>query len=535
MSNLGFGKSYSEAGARRKANALALAIATLVGIGLVLLLLRGAVATPFSDEFYFFELYRSANEGRIDFSEIVRPHFGHMYVLLKSWLWFVVRHDIDWRVSMYLGALFIAMTVALMLHYSLVRGAPKLRLAVALGIALALGSMRQAENVYWAMQLSGPAMIFFSVAAFYAVALYGETQRNGYAALALACGFLSYLSTGGGLMSFSLTIFALFVMARKNSLRLAYVAVGIIFLAGVMSYTRQALQASSSAPSLLNAQNFVLYCLAFIANALYSFSERGDDIRSLLMGGAILVCTAYLVKASWREKKKHVFAYLLIAFSLASCLAIAYARLKSGLWQPNAPRYYPSAAAILLGNLLILGRGTGKGNAGLALLAVVLISISFARIYAVEWRASPYRHHNLSEAHLRLCSGSAEGLAYFGALEFTNTTVIRNTFCSAKDLANIATLSQPILHQMGPDQTGAGVLFNPFNGESAMWMKTENCEQFCTLVFDGKELPVVVAEKGALLTAAIPKELYATPGEKSVYIRNTLSKKNSRTLTFRVN
>lgn len=534
MSNLEFGGRLSVAGARRKANALALALAALVGFGLVLLLLRGAVATPFSDEFYFFELYRSASEGRIDFNEIVRPHFGHMYVLLKSWLWFVVRHDIDWRVSMYLGALFIAMTIVLLLHYSLERSMPRLRLAVALGIALVLGSLRQAENVYWAMQLSGPVMIFFTVAAFYAVARYGETQKNGYAVLALACGFLSYLSTGGGLMSFSLTVFALFLLARKNSLRAAYAAVGIIFLAGVMSYTRQALVAGS-APSLLNAQNFVLYFLAFIANALYSFSERGDDVRSLLMGGAILACTAYLVKASWREKEKHVFGYLLIAFSLASCLAIAYARLKSGLWQPNAPRYYPSAAAILLGDLLILGRSTGKRDSWLAVLALALIAVSFAKIYRVEWRAAPYRHHSLSEAHLRLCSGSAEGLAYFGALEYTNTTVIRNTFCSAKDLANIASLSQPILHQMGPDQTSAGMLFNPFNGESAMWMKTENCEQFCALVFDGVELPVVVAEKGTLLTAAIPKALYSTPGEKAVYLRNTLSKKNSRTLTFKVN
>jgi hypothetical protein len=88
---------------------------------------------------------------------------------------------------------------------------------------------------------------------------------------------------------------------------------------------------------------------------------------------------------------------------------------------------------------------------------------------------------------------------------------------------------------MGPDQTSAGVLFNPFNGESAMWMRTENCEQFCTLVFDDVELPVVVAEKGALLTATIPKALYATPGDKRVYIRNKLSKKTSRVLTFKVN
>jgi hypothetical protein len=534
MINLEIAGNVSDTGARRQASTLALAIAGLVGFTLALLLLRGAVATPFSDEFYFFELYRSASEGRIDVNELVRPHFGHMYVLLKSWLWFVVRHHLDWRVSMYLGVLFIAMTIVLMLHYSMARSAPQLRMVVALGIALALGSMRQAENVYWAMQLSGPVMIFFTVAAFYAVALYVETHRNGYAALALVCGFLSYLSTGGGLMSFSLTIFALFVLARKNSLRVACVAVGILFLAGVMSYTRQALEAGSS-PSLLSAKNFALYCLAFIANALYSFSERGDDVRTLLLGGAILVATGHLVKASWREKEKHVMGYLLIAFSLASCLAIAYARLKSGLWQPNAPRYYPSAATILLGDLLLLNRGNGKRHAWLAYLVLAMVSLSFAKIYVFEWRASPYRHNNLTDAHMRLCSGSAEGLAYFGALEYTNTTVVRNTFCSAQDMANIAAQSQPILHQMGPDQTSAGVLFNPFNGESAMWMRTENCEQFCTLVFDDVELPVVVAEKGALLTATIPKALYATPGDKRVYIRNKLSKKTSRVLTFKVN
>lgn len=65
-------------------------------------------------------------------------------------------------------------------------------------------------------------------------------------------------------------------------------------------------------------------------------------------------------------------------------------------------------------------------------------------------------------------------------------------------------------------------------------MITENCEIACILVFSDREIPVVVNQDGSL-TAKIPKELYESPGKKTVNIKNLHSSKKSQTFTFHVN
>lgn len=519
--------------ARRNVNAVALAIAGLLCLGLMLLLIRGAVATPFSDEFYFHELYQSAKQGTIDFNEIMRPHFGHVYVLLKSWLWMVVHFNMDWRVSMYVGAVFIAMSSLLVARYALQRSRPHLKLVVALAAAFSVASMRQSENVYWAMQLSGAVMIFFSIAAFYAVAKFAETQAVAHAVLAFALGLLSFMSTGGGLMSFSITIFAIFVVSNNNRVRISAVVVGMLFIIVVMSYMRSALQ-GQLLPSLLNAKNFAVYVLAFFANTLYTFSAKADDASTIVLGAIILACTAYTVKVSWNDRKQHIFAYMLIAFALASCFAIAYARLKNGIWQPHAPRYYPSAVAILVGNLLIWGQSKNSKHAPLALLLCLLISASFAQSYFSEWRLAPFRYIAQHNAHTSLCSGSSSGLAFWGDMKATDRGVMRSVFCSNSDVDESTIRSQPIMLEFGPTQTTRHMPFNQVDGVSSIWIRTENCQQACKLMFADVELPVISVNNGTLLAAGIPKELYETAGEKVVYIKNTNSGKRSGSLIFKV-
>jgi len=513
-----------------------LAILSAAGIGLllVLLLIRGACATPFSDEFYFYKLYASAQQGAIDFNEIFRPHFGHVYVLLKSWLWLVVHYKLDWRVSMYLQAGFIALTALLLSRYSMPRIAPKLRVYVAVAIALALGSPRQFENLYMAMQVSAAVMVFFACAAFYAVAKYSETEKDRYAMLAIACAFLSFISTGGGLMAFVLVLASLLLIAKTNKLRIVIVAAGAAFLLIVASYMRSALEAGPM-PSLLNAKNFLIYFPAFFANALYCFTERGDDVRSICFGVAILAGAAYAVQATWQEKEKHVLGYLLIGFGLASCLAIAYARLKSGIWQPNAPRYYPSAVTLVIGALLLFARKQNKDHSRLALLIVVLIVVSFSKSYRKEWRSAPDRYAYFNSSHANLCSGKDEGLAFMGNVKTdSDLKVLRDVFCTDEQKRMLE--SQPVLLEIGPTQTSKGMSFNQQpDGQSALWARTEHCEHSCTLVFADVELPVLANATGTVVTTNVPPELYNSSGEKVVYIKNTRSNKKSRTVVFQVN
>ncbi len=410
----------------------AFVIAAVVGVFLVGLLFRGAFPTPFSDEFYFYEIYLKARQGDFDLQTMVQPHFGHVYVLLKSWFWAVVHYQLDWRVSMYAQAAFMVLTMAMVAHYSLVKTSSKIRLLLAVSAALALGSARQWENLYWALQISAASMFFFTIAAFYWVDRYAESQDGMQAILASICGLMALLSNGGGLASFVITMAALVVVCRKNSLRLIFAVIEIVFVALVFMYMLPSGGGAVGA-SLMSPGNFITYVLAFFANALFSFSERGDDVYSLCLGAAVLGCTAYTIKISWNSRYEKVFAYLLIGFSLASCLMIAYARLKGGHWQPNASRYYTFALPLLLGNLLILGSSRSRVDLRLSLGLAGLIIASFAQSYLVEWKTSPHRFAYSKEAHSNLCRGSSSGLAFHDGLETTNIQVLQDVFCSAAE------------------------------------------------------------------------------------------------------
>jgi hypothetical protein len=512
--------------------AITLIVAGLTFASLAMLLVRGAFPTPFSDEFYFFRLYLDAKGGSLDFKEVIQPHFGHIYVLLKSWFWLVVHYQIDWRVSMYVQAALVAAAVAFLANYAGNRMMPKAGLLVILAIALALASARQAENLYWAIQVSAAAMLMFTILAFYWIEKYMTSQATAHAAVALAFALLALLSNGGGLVSFSIAIAAIIVYTRRNWLRISYALMALVFLAGMLSLFK-----TQGPPdqSLLNLSSVFSYFLAFFANALYSFSMRGDDAYSLAIGTAILMCTAFAIKEFLRDQKRYLFPALLMAFSLASCLLIAYARLKGGIWQPNASRYYPFAAMILVGNLLIFGQSGKRSGQYLVLALFFAVSISAAKSYYAEWHTSPYRYTNFKDAHLKLCSGSRDGLAFNGDLNYTDTGVLKEIFCSNTELSQIELKSQPVLLEFGPDQTKAKEMFNlQPSGESALWIRTENCESSCKLLFAGVEIPSVANETGTLVTAAIPRDLYASPGDKTVQLENALSGKKSRIAVFRV-
>jgi hypothetical protein len=512
--------------------AFALFAPVLIALSLILLVARGSFPTPFSDEFDFYRIYSDAKSGNIRLSEILSPHNGHIYILLKLWLWLVVHYDIDWRASMYIQVVFVALTVAFISKYILESKNKKL-LAI-LSVAFALGSARQAENLYWAIQISAAAMLFSSIVAFYFVARYSETQRNKFAVLAFVFSLVAFLSNGGGIATFLLTAFTIFATSKKIYIKTICALTGVLFVAGILAYVLPSSAASVGA-SLISIKSIFIYCLAFFSNSLFSFSQRGDDIYSLLTGAAVLALTIYTITSSWRQRSGNIFPYLLILFSVASCILISYARLKSGIWQPNASRYYPFAASILVGNALILSDTNNKVRQYSAVILFALIFISFSQAYFMEWKISPYRYIYSKNAHFSLCRGDNKGLAFDGNLQYTDTTILKDIFCTQQDIRLAEIKSLPVLKEIGPTQTDQNTPFNVQpDGGSALWARTENCENSCVIVFDGKEIPAVANQDGTLLTAKIPQELFESPGEKAVYVKKITSNKQSQTLTFKV-
>ena len=89
----------------------------------------------------------------------------------------------------------------------------------------------------------------------------------------------------------------------------------------------------------------------------------------------------------------------------------------------------------------------------------------------------------------------------------------------------------PVLTEIGPTKTKAGVVFNvqPDN-EAAMWIKAENATESTVAVWGEKQIPTYFKD-AKYLTASVPKELYAKPGQYQVYLldKKTSTKSNSKT------
>ena len=92
----------------------------------------------------------------------------------------------------------------------------------------------------------------------------------------------------------------------------------------------------------------------------------------------------------------------------------------------------------------------------------------------------------------------------------------------------------PVLKQMGPSKTKAGVGFNVQpNGESAIWTITENATKTTVIVWGETQLHSTFGS-AAGVTAIVPKELYAKPGQFKIYLLDKKTGKKSNSLVFTV-
>ena len=256
--------------------------------------------------------------------------------------------------------------------------------------------------------------------------------------------------------------------------------------------------------------------------------------KHLSTGLVVALATIYVVTSTWNTKK-NIFPYLLILLSLTLFCLVAFARLSGGNWQPNASRYYPFAALILVGIAMLLVDAKGDMQRRSSLLLFTVILISFVQSYYNEWKISPHRYTYSKNAHVNLCAEIKKGLAFYGNLQYTDTKTLKAVFCTIDDVKFAQIKSVPILKEFGPTQTTRS---SPFNvqpdGSSALWIRTENCENSCVLVFADLDIPVTANPEGTLVTAIIPRKLFDTPGDKTVFIKNKNSEKISEVANFKV-
>jgi hypothetical protein len=92
----------------------------------------------------------------------------------------------------------------------------------------------------------------------------------------------------------------------------------------------------------------------------------------------------------------------------------------------------------------------------------------------------------------------------------------------------------PVLKEIGPVKTTAGVDFNiQPDGVSAMWAKAENATKTTVIVW-GDKLIRTDYKSPDLLTAPVPKHLYAKPGQYQITLLDTKTNAKSNSLVFTV-
>lgn len=426
----------------RAATIFIVAACLAIWLTLEILVTRGGFPAPHLDEFHFWRLYVGAKEGVLDFSEVFKLHNRtHLYALLKLWFWIVVHLDFDWRVSMHIQVFFIAVMAGMALKYGIGTHPTRFSCLMGLTAALALASARQHENLYWAMQISAAVMLLTSILSFYCVERLHTTQKTAYAVLAIVCAALALLSGGGGIVTFALSIAAVFIVSRTTRVKLAALALGAATLGTwfllmppftfTLEYGVGSVSTSNALPSL---KKFVLYFPQFFSNALYAASPRADDTASLITGCGVLALTAYTFCFSPRNGGG-VFPRLLMCFALTSCAAIAFARMN--LADPAASRYYPFAATLLAGNALALRRPENRPQKTAALLLAACVVASFLHSYGWLAKTAPHHKQWARAAHVHLCSAAPPSghpaLAWMPE-DYTNFEEMRRIFCRKKDM-----------------------------------------------------------------------------------------------------
>ena len=94
-------------------------------------------------------------------------------------------------------------------------------------------------------------------------------------------------------------------------------------------------------------------------------------------------------------------------------------------------------------------------------------------------------------------------------------------------------IAPPLLKEIGTTKITAGEGFNVQpNGQSALWCKTENATA-TTVIIWGDRMLITTFGSPKELTALVPQELFAKPGQFAIYLldTNTGLKSNSILIT----
>lgn len=365
---------------------------------LVALITRAAVDVPFKDEFLFAEIYSALADHRLPaLGEILSAHNGHPYAALKLLIMGTLWAGLPWSWLMY-GQVPLLLVGAFIAHAQAKKyGNPAIAGLLA---ALVLISPRQWENLYWAMQISSAISTAAGLGAFYLAARYQEERKFAQLAGSLGLGLLASISMAAGFAAFAIVVAVLLVLRPPRRESWIVVSVGILglglYIAAMMMEYRVGV-GGSDVSSILAVKHLLL----MMSNGIAFFGQE-EKFIAFSIGCLIVLLVAHSLWLGIRMLPTAVFELSCLAWGTGLIFAVTYSRLLMGIFQPDAPRYVPLVAPLIIGSGLILQRA---GKRCLLYTMAVALALGWLQSAESEWRITPYRRENLMRALESLCAG----------------------------------------------------------------------------------------------------------------------------------
>jgi hypothetical protein len=390
------------------------------GTYLIALIARAGVSVPFKDELAFVGIYSSLAQGNLPtLGEIIAVHSGHPYLVLKSLIVATLSLRLPWVWMMY-AQVFILIGCAYVVYCQAIR-TPGHAAVPVLAAALVLLSPRQWGNLYWAMQIAFPLSLASGFCSFYFAGRFQLERRLGLLAASLGLALFASISSGAGFVAFCIVILALLALRPQREQRWLIVGTGILgvglyVVAQAFSVHRGVGQASVDLAQSLS------HALLMLTNTIAFFSPEQKYI-ALLIGSLIAIVAAYCLWLAVRAWPLSIFELSCLAWGLLVILAITYARLSAGIFQPDAPRYVTLVMPLVVGCVLILQRTEKRF---LIHILTAALAIGWFQSAISEWKTTPYRKANLTRELTDLCAEGRVSVSYLSPSQIND---IRTFFC----------------------------------------------------------------------------------------------------------
>lgn len=399
----------------------------LLTIFLLVLIRRSAVSVPFADEFHFTTLFTFAVNGKIPpITELLATHNGHPYLILKSIITAILLLGLPWKVLMYAQPLFLTWCFFIVARAGQLNPIKSwLDALVYIALAACIITPRIWEDLYWGMQLSAEMCLAFSLLSFHLVGKYAIEASSRTLTLALLSALAASMSAGAGIVVPPMVVAAIFLVPGKRNYKHLCASGAFLIASSVLTLLCFKL---STDPGIghgpLKSRLVIEHAARMLAHLYYDF-QNGSPVAPWfgLFTGLVGGYVALRLSARWPQ---HLFAVLCALLGLGLIAMITYARVKAGLFQPNASRYVPAVLPLSIALLLMLR------SLDMRLLTAFFCAVAcagFVQSAKSEWHISPYHKASFNAQKAELCVHYKTSNIFNTATEIR---VMHKLFCEQK-------------------------------------------------------------------------------------------------------